>query len=45
MKFCKKCCEEIDTVDTQCPVCNEELEEMLSDEEAAEIAATTTLLM
>lgn len=45
MKYCKKCHKEIDTVDNQCPVCNEALEEMLSDEESAEITATTTLLM
>ncbi|MGF7012171.1 RNA polymerase subunit RPABC4/transcription elongation factor Spt4 [Lachnospiraceae bacterium PF1-22] len=44
MKYCKKCHKEIDTEETQCPVCNEELEEMLSEEDAAEIVATTTLL-
>jgi rRNA maturation endonuclease Nob1 len=45
MKYCEKCKKEMDAEMDKCPVCGGELVETLSDEDAATIAATTTLLM
>lgn len=45
MKYCEKCKKEFDTQDETCPVCGEKLEEIISDEDAATIVTTTTLLM
>lgn len=45
MKYCEKCKKETDTEENKCPICNEELVEILNDEDAATIVATTTFLM
>ena len=45
MKYCEKCKKEFDTEDKKCPVCGGKLKEILSDEDAATIVSTTTLLM
>lgn len=45
MKYCEKCKKEFDTEDEKCPVCEGKLKEILSDEDAATIVSTTTLLM
>lgn len=45
MKYCKKCNKELDTSENKCPICNEKLVDIITDEEAATIVATTTLLM
>lgn len=45
MKYCEQCKKEIDTQENECPICQGELIEIVSDEETADIVATTTLLM
>jgi len=45
LKYCEKCKKEFEIEDEKCPVCEGKLKEVLSDEDAATIVSTTTLLM
>lgn len=45
MKHCDNCKKDVDTEEEQCPICGEKLIDELSEEDAAMIVASTTLLM